>query len=503
MKKNKGPKSWPEWGFDKVEGSKEATASRPKKKRTPKSPPEKSKLPKVPPESKLQQSIRALRVIAKQRPNDPEAQRRAQVATDLYFDSWSRHKFPTPLIAHDPAESRQQTSWFYSLPAEIYYVIFDHIVGDYPSCPQSKRLRAKTLLSLTCSCRLFQEILERYLYKHPRSWMFDETPSILMFRFSLIIEPRRGPLVQSLSMNVKCLYSSSLWLEIAKLCPNLRHLEIVETNKGLSSSHLEFLGKLFSDCPNVTRFSLNARTSDSKVSRAYKNNKGFLKFWKQLTHVEGLSRSEPSDIILISKRCPSLQRLKIDSLGHLDLGSLLDASLVWGKALRTLHLNWLTTTKAAAIPQLLEQLPVVEEVYLAHLYDIWPSIQALARLSPPRLKHYEGVSHRRWDPAHSLEVEIDISDMITSQADTLESISITGQYDLNIGVLEAIKKTKKLEFLNLEVDRLLTGEEREDLQAACPKLQICVNHYGRELDRRRDSEWSYPKCGSWGFIPDD
>ncbi|KAF5700369.1 hypothetical protein FGLOB1_10833 [Fusarium globosum] len=388
MKKNKAPKSWPEWGFDKVEGSKEASASRPKKKRTPKSPPE----------SKLQQSIRALRFIAKQRPNDPEAQRRAQVATDLYFDSWSRHKFPTPLIAHDPAESRQQTNWVYNLPAEIYYEIFDHIVGDYPSCPQSKRLRAKTLLSLTCSCRLFQEILE---------------------------------------------------------------------------------------------------------SRAYKNNKGFLKFWKQLTHVEGLSRSEPSDIILISKRCPSLQRLKIDSLGHLDLGSLLDASHVWGKTLRTLHLNWLTTTKAAAIPQLLEQLPVVEEVYLAHLYDVWPSIQALARLSPPRLKHYKGVSHRRWDPIHSLEVEIDICDMITSQADTLESISITGQYDLNIRVLEAIKKAKKLEFLNLEVDRLLTDGEREDLQAACPKLQICVNHYGREIDRHTDSDWSYPKCGSWGFILDD
>ncbi|KAF5638149.1 hypothetical protein F25303_7787 [Fusarium sp. NRRL 25303] len=98
MKKNKAAKSWPEAGFDKVEGSKEASASRPKKKKTPKSPPEKSKLPKIPPESKLQQSIRALRVIAKQRPNDPEAQRRAQVATDLYFDSWSRHKFPTPLM---------------------------------------------------------------------------------------------------------------------------------------------------------------------------------------------------------------------------------------------------------------------------------------------------------------------------------------------------------------------------------------------------------------------
>ncbi|KAF5602207.1 uncharacterized protein FSUBG_7882 [Fusarium subglutinans] len=478
-----------------------------RKKKGPKSPPEsklgKNKPSKGPPECRLQQSIQALRIIAKQRPDDPEAQRRAQVATDLYLESWSRQKFPTPVIAHDPAESRRQTSWVPNLPNEIYYMIFDHIIGEYPTCPRSKRRREKTLLSLTCSCRLFQEILETYLYKHPRSGMFDGIPSILMFRFSLTIEPRRGPLVQSLSINVKCMSSNSIWLKIVKLCPNLSRLEIVETNRGLSRSHLEFLGKLFSDCPHVTRFSLDAGTSDSEVSKAYRTDKGFLKFWRQLTHVQGLPRSEPSDIISISKGCRSLQRLRIGSSRHLDLGSLLDASQKWGKTLRTLDLNWRTTTKATIIPQLLEQLPVVEEVYLGHLYDIWPSILALSRLSPPRLKRFKGVSHRKCDPVHSLEGETAICDMITAQGDTLESISITGQHGLHVGVLEAIKGANKLKCLDLEVGRFLTDEEREDLQAACPKLQASVKRYGEKSNEKRDFDWSYASCGSWGVIPDD
>ncbi|KAF5635915.1 hypothetical protein F52700_5228 [Fusarium sp. NRRL 52700] len=440
-----------------------------------------NKPPKSPPESRLQQSIQALRIIAKQRPDDPEAQRRAQVAPDLYLESWSRQKFPSPLIAHDPAESRRQTSWVPNLPVEIYHEIFDYIIGDYTTCQQSKKRRVATLLSLACSCRVFQEILETYLYKHPRSYMFDWTPAILMFRFSLAIGPRRGPLVQSLSINANCMSSNSLWLKIVKLCSNLNRLEIVETDSGLSRSHVEFLEKLFSDCPNVTRFSLDAGTSDSE---------------SQLTYIEGLPRSEPSDMILISKGCHSLRRLKIDSFRHLDLEKLLIASRTWGKTLRTLDLNWRTTRKPSVIPQLLELLPVVEEVYLGHLYDAWPTILALSRLSPPRLKRFKGVSHRKWDSDHSSEVETALCGMLATQADTLESISITGQHNIQSGVLHAIKGAKKLEFLDLEVGRLLTDQEREALQAACPKLQVSNKKYGEKVEQKRDSDWSYAKCGS-------
>ncbi|KAF5985472.1 hypothetical protein FBULB1_2901 [Fusarium bulbicola] len=93
--------------------------------------------------------------------------------------------------------------------------------------------------------------------------------------------------------------------------------------------------------------------------------------------------------------------------------------------------------------------------------------------------------------------------MITAQSDTLESISITGQHDLHIGVLEIIKGAKKLKSLDLEVGRLLTDEEREDLQASCPKLRASVKRHGDKSHEKRDSDWSYANCGGWGFIPDE
>ncbi|PNP84048.1 hypothetical protein FNYG_02736 [Fusarium nygamai] len=326
---------------------------------------------------RFERNIQALRIIAQQRPDDPEAQRRAQVATDLYLQTWPHHTLPTPVTTYNPAKSRRKsrkksrrTGSIPSLPNEIYEMIFGYILAEYPT--------------------------------------------------------------------------------------NNRE-------------------RLFDACPNVTRFSLNASASDSNDSVAFQTNKQFFKFWNQLTHVEGLRCSESEDIISISKRCPSLQRLKIDCFGRLDPGTLLDASQIWGKTLRTLNLDWLEMPSETTIAQLLEHLPKIEEVFLGHLHDILPSIHALAHLSLPQLKRLRVASYRKWNTDHSQEEDAAICGMITAHADTLESLSLTCLYVLSRSVLEAIKKAKKLEFLNLEVLRVLTDEEREELQAACPKLRIFVN----------------------------
>ncbi|KAF5558904.1 hypothetical protein FPHYL_7245 [Fusarium phyllophilum] len=409
--------------------------------------------------SRLKDNIQALSIIAQQRPDDPEAQRRAQVATDLYLQTWPQH---TP--QQNPAESLAEQAGF---PTSQDITIFDLFLQNF----------------------------------------YWGQQYLLLFRLSLTIEPRRGLLVQSLSVNVERPYHNYLWLETAKLCPNLSHLEIVENTNGLSRSQFRYLEKLFDACPNVTRFSLNAKASDSDDSLAFQSNKRFFKFWNQLTHVEGIRSSESEDIISISKRCPSLQRLKIDCSGSLDLEALLDASQIWGKTLRTLYLDWLwmlSDTGDTTIAQLLGHLPIIEDVCLGQLHDILPSINALAHLSPPRLKRLRVASYLKWDTDHSPEVEATICDMITAHADTLESISLAFWYDLDSSVLKAIKKAKKLEFLNLEVLQGLAEEEREELQAACPELRIFVNYFGGYSPEELYSvfDWSYPRCGSWGFIPD-
>ncbi|KAF5601783.1 hypothetical protein FPANT_1647 [Fusarium pseudoanthophilum] len=448
---------------------------------------------------RFQRDIQALRIIAQQRPDDPEAQRRAQVATDLYLQTWPHHTLPTPV------KKTRGTVSIPRLPNEIYERIFGYILAEHPTSKRGKIKRARTLLSLTCSCRLFQAIVEKYLYKHPRSKGFwRDQHSLFLFRLSLTIEPCRGLLVQSLSVNIQLPYHNYLWVEIAKLCPNLSHLEIVETTDGLSYSQLHYLERLFDACPNVTRLSLNARISDYNDGVTFRTSKRFFKFWNQLTHVEGLPLSEPGDIISISKKCPSLQRLKIDGFGF-SPKTLLDASKIWGKTLKTLHLDWFGMPTDTTIAQLLGNLPLIEEVCLGHLDNLLPSVHALTHLSLPKLKRLRVVSYSIWDIDQSPEIESAICDMITAHAETLESMSLPFLYDLDRCVLEAIKKARKLEFLNLEALRLLTDEEREELRAACPKLRTFANSFDGYSSKGMDSEFdrSGPNCGSWGIIPDE
>jgi hypothetical protein len=463
--------------------------------------------PKSLPGSKLQEYVQALKLIAQQRPDDLEARRRSQTATDLYHESWPHHDVPKPLTAPNPAETSRPKVWIPSLPTEIYEIIFDLIVAEYPSTKVENERRVRTFVSLTCSCRLFQIILEMYLYKHPRSCRLSWGQYYnLLFRFYLTIEPRRALLVQSLSVNVE-----------HKLCPNLSHLEVSKSTGWLSSPDLEYLGHLFSVCPKVTRFSLKVRTITG-ISFASESSERFSKFWNQLTHLEALWYPVTSEIIELSKRCPSLQRLKMDGDCTATVESLLNASLIWGKTLKTLYVSGIRKAQSnSAIYQLMERLPVVEEFLLCNESQMTSTIHALTRLSSPRLKRFKGIHYdhtgNRIAPA---ELETAVCDMIAAHAGTLESISLFSECDLSMSVLEEVKKAKKLKFVNLPLPRVLTDDELEGLVAACPKLEGCSRNLYRMTHQRKYSEivWLYlddeshdsweedPKYGSWGIIPD-
>ncbi|KAF4943217.1 hypothetical protein FGADI_13556 [Fusarium gaditjirri] len=376
------------------------------------------------PKNWLQHSMQALIRIARQRPDDAEAQRRSQIAINLFYDNWSSAGFPKDLIGPYTIKSGLPIP---SLSTEVYEIILDFVIYE--------------------------------------SINFESTSASV----------RPG---------------------------------------------LEYLGRLFDVCPKVTKLSLKAETPFGRLES--ESSECFSKSWKQLRHLDVLGDTVASDIIELSKQCPSLQSLKIDDNYAADdstatLEGLLDASQVLGKALKTLYVSLIMQTQSnSTTHQLLGRLPVIEEFFLGEISKGHSTIHALARLNPSRLKRFKMIRMCH-DYIAPPGLEEAICQVIAAHADTLESISIFTCCDLNMRVLEQVKKAKKLRFFNLRLPELLTDEEFGDLVAACPKLETCTRSYSRMTHQKKYTESVWPhlddvysnvreekerrKLDSWGIVP--
>ncbi|KAF4446986.1 hypothetical protein F53441_9457 [Fusarium austroafricanum] len=458
-----------------------------------------------------------LRTIALQRPNDPEAQRRAQAAVDLYEQAAQSNPFPQITQPRQPAKIHQPVNVVYSLPTEIYQAIIHCIVANYSEdiylgygTMTERRLhlrreRADTLAALACCCRLFQELVEPYLYKHPRSEkLVANSHSSWLFRFSLAIEPRRADLVKSLTLQWdEGEGVMEYWAEIAHLCPNLNRLTIADNNWESSRPMDVQLGKLFAACPNVTAFSFNCfilPEGDVFNDLAANTEQQFNTFAQQLKYLT-LCTSEQwilkrvlpyqfpnlkslflhcidrSDDKVLSKKlpelaiqCPSLERLSVGDVQIFRVQHLLDACKIWGPTLKAIYIDEIDDVFGPdgrgscpnPITRILRHLPVLGELHAGPSVPNYVcDLDAIACYSP-RLKvlNLDGTfqhgdflptdandkrKYRDFNMKPTPELNGAMTRLIDAHAETLHKLRINNNYDVNTTVLNILKKAKNLE----------------------------------------------------------
>lgn len=232
------------------------------------------------------------RTVAIKKPDDENAQRRAQAATamvaqvaeSLYSisgilpseddedfrdvhsrESSKRHVSSLVSVKHGVRgqttrlkPSRETRIW---LPAEIYQLIVDN-VNEFDN-----RYRQHTLAALSSSCKLLMTMAERFLYAHPRG--IRNVQQQWMFLYSLKIEPTRAKYVKSLELVCPSdATNMELLKDIASSCPSVNDVlfergDSVHDAYYLSKSYIISMGSLLAACPPLK--SLRYRTRACEV----------------------------------------------------------------------------------------------------------------------------------------------------------------------------------------------------------------------------------------------
>ncbi|KAF9772520.1 hypothetical protein IL306_009762 [Fusarium sp. DS 682] len=162
---------------------------------------------------------------AKEKPNDEDAQLRAQVAT-LFVEKMGCWNFgPTSINIRACKSLPSDCQKSLMLPNEIYRLIIGH-VATFPS-----KLREKTLIALSCSCSLLNGWAEEHLYEHPRGLQNYEVQ--WRFLFSLRIRPMRASLVRSLKLDwSNGEKNNRMLLDIITSCSNIDYLFVKRSDGG-------------------------------------------------------------------------------------------------------------------------------------------------------------------------------------------------------------------------------------------------------------------------------
>jgi hypothetical protein len=445
-----------------------------------------------------------LRTIALQRPYDTESQRRALAAVDLYRRTPGLPPLTEP---QQPTEVHQPRNVVFSLPIEIYRIIIHH--ATMPSGiadNQDLEICINTFFALTRTCRVFQEIMEAFLYKESD---FERLPNIeyqYLFRFSLAVEPRRARLVPKLDLywhHEPC--NSWLMIDTARACPNLSTLNLVrlrctkssDTSVDFYRQRLSELAELLNACPSVTSFHFYLDRSGWHQPELYPvlpNEKRFVKFAQQLAHVRLYGYGEwfqhailphlsssltsfsikviealPGFFPQLCQQSPAMQELYVGSLGgNLKMSDELIGSFqLWGPTLRRLHLNLLPRDKIS-LGLVLPCMPVLEELILGEFSLVrTEDIMTIARASLPRLRVIDLDGLQLASP----ELNAALVKMIGRHAATIQGISFSTSYKMDIEVLKSIKQLKSLEVICTKLEEEIRLLEVKELLAACPKLK--------------------------------
>lgn len=406
-----------------------------------------------------------LRTIALQRPYDPASQRRAQATVDLYRRTPGFPPLPEP---KQPTEIHQPRIEVFSLPIEIYQIIIHHatVSGDI-DYEKDHGLCLNNIFALARTCRVFQEIVEAFLYKQSGFERLADIEYQYLFRFSLAVEPRRARLIQKLDLYWHHKPSNSrLMVDTVRACPNFSTLNLVRLYRTKSSyKNAEFynqklseLAKLLNTSPSVTSFHFKLDKLPACELERYPvlpNEKRFVKFAQQLTDVKlygyaewfqhavlpHLSSSLTSFSITsrdalsgffpqLWQQSPALQKLHIATFGSkLKLtDEVIESLRLWGPTLCRFHLD-LFTRDEIKLGLLLPWMPVLEELILGDCNIIGTEgIMDIARASLPRLRTIDLGAMKLARP----EVNAALVEMISRHAATIQRISISERYKMDI-----------------------------------------------------------------------
>ncbi|KAJ4127941.1 hypothetical protein NW768_008224 [Fusarium equiseti] len=403
------------------------------------------------------------------------------------------------------------------LGIDIYLIIVDQVVKYGKQGDGSQSEWNKTLLALACTSHLFQNIVEKHIYKHPRFRRSNEymngrnlDQAVNGFLFALSARPSRASLVRNLELTYSgdCSNIEQL-IQTVQVCPNLSHLSLEWSPKTLPKGRQEQargVARLLGSCSNKVRHFRFVKYDDENPGRVKQASRSCSKFYTGLAsftvaapasdltatlsshYLPNLKyfRLEPcldrqpyrriGDRLLLdaSKTCPSLRTLDW-GVTLLDLPSLQEACKVWGPTLRSLRVR-INDTIPNPISQLLPLLPHLEELCVRTKCQITLSdVEAIvhyARSTPLHLRNISLESHtHRMSTSELPPIDGVLEQLIDAVQATLESLHLEYDRPVDPKFLKHLAKAKKLHHFYVEIKGNAKEEDLALLSRECPRLK--------------------------------
>ncbi|KAM0186736.1 hypothetical protein ACHAPA_011332 [Fusarium lateritium] len=477
--------------------------------------------------SDLGRLARLSRTVASKNRGDQDAQRRAQAAT-AFVDSMGDY---TPdggeeeaLPVHDPDGNNSHSP---VLPLELYQLIINYVASlDYKS-------RQNTLVALSSTCRLFMGLAEEHLYSHPRD--LEDIRQQWLFLYSLRLEPSRATLVKSLRLLWLCNGANGqLLVDIVASCRNSQALLIqrgddLQDSCKISHDDMLTMGALLRACPKLTSFHystmvdwapeghrytdtvditldgvVNPLSDDAYVKQAVRHLSKLSLCGQAEWLVNGLSPHLASsltslylsqDVSLgdwespltqLSQQCQFLEGLEIrQSLDTAD--DLEEACKAWGQTLKVLKI-WSIAEISPWVARIMPSMVSLEELSLGPgCFVQTDDIGAIARSKSP-IK-YIGIGDLQNSDEHIAPDALNAAlvAMIETHSSTLEYLSMTADPSVDVAVLQACRKAKRLRHLRIWLHVDPEPTDVDVLLDACVDLDDVPRYFWRYSSR--GEEW--------------
>jgi len=403
-----------------------------------------------------------------------------------------------------------------TLHRDIYAMIVDQ-VAEYGKQHGGSQLEwNKTLLSLACTSKEFQNFAERHIYTRPRFRQWDGTMPrrnldqiVNRFLFALSARPCRARVVRELHLMYSrdCSDINQL-IQTVRTCRNLTHLSLYWSPKthpnGLQEQTRDVA--LLLRCSKKVRYFTFWKFDDERPGEVKVVSRECSKFYQGLTGFTAIVPASELAATLSSHHLPNLKyfhlgqcldqqpyrrhsgRLLLKAsksyphLHTLDWGvallnfpSLQEACKVWGPTLRSLRVR-INDPVPNPISQLLPLLPHLEELSVRAARQITRSdVEAIVHYARSTPLHLRNISlESRTLPMHTLglpPIDDVLAELIDALHPTLESLHLEYDHPVKPGFIRHLAKAKKLHHFYVEIEGRAKQEHLDLLSRECPRLK--------------------------------
>ncbi|KAI1071895.1 hypothetical protein LB507_005201 [Fusarium sp. FIESC RH6] len=415
-------------------------------------------------------------------------------------------------VAPDPARQPTKQGRFHT---DIYFMIVDLVIaGKQRDGSQSEW--KETLMSLACTSRLLQGIVEDRIYRHPNLRHWNPTMSgnslddvVNKFFFAIWAKPYRRSFVRGLELVYLGTCSNIQQLiDTVQLCPNLTHLTLGWAPHTLPTTLAEQtrgVARLLNSCSKVHHFTF-IKYDQERPGQVNEVSGGCSEFYERLTsftaaapvsdltatllnhHLPDLKyfhwepplgrqlyRLSNNKLLLeASKTCPALRALDW-GITLINLPTLLKACEVWGPTLRSLRVC-ISDPVPNHISQILPKLPRLEGLFVRTRHQITQSdIQAIvhyARSTPLRLQNISLTSQA--DPRDyptPPRIDDDLANLIDAVHPTLESLHLEYDRPVRAEFIKHLAKAKRLHHFYVEIEGRPKDRHLQLISRECPRLK--------------------------------